>query len=106
MANRTLYDHRGSVLKELITDDHDADGVMHVRTAQDLEPVLNLVKKMADMNRVVGHRKSKQMVPVAEIPLVIYEKAMREGWSEDPAAWKRWLNDPANRPFRITEGRV
>ena len=106
MANRAIYDHRGSVLKELITHDHEPEGTLHVRTAQDLEPVLDLAKKMRVEHAQVGHRMSKQMVPVAEVPMIIYEQAVREGWSEDPAAWRRWLNDPQNRPFRVTEGRV
>jgi hypothetical protein len=106
MSNRTLFDHRGSVVKEIITHEHEDDDTLHIRTAQDIAPVLDLVDRLADMHHVVGHRKSQQMVPVAEVPMVIYEQAMREGWAEDPAAWKRWLNDKQNEPFRITKGRV
>ena len=39
MAHRVLYDHRGSVLKEFITHEHE-DDLLHVRTAQDLEPIV------------------------------------------------------------------
>jgi hypothetical protein len=46
------------------------------------------------------------MKPVAEIPLVIVEQMMRDGSWNDPAAVKRWLNDPQNDCFRIWRGRV
>jgi mRNA-degrading endonuclease HigB of HigAB toxin-antitoxin module len=44
--------------------------------------------------------------PVAEIPLAIVGQLMREGRWNDPAAMKRWLNDPDNAFFRIQGGRV
>jgi hypothetical protein len=46
------------------------------------------------------------MVPVAEIPLLVFERAHREGWLHDKAAWRKWLNDPVNKVFRVTDGRV
>jgi hypothetical protein len=43
---------------------------------------------------------------VAEIPMVIYQKAVREGWAEDKKKFKEWLNDPDNKMFRSWKGRV
>jgi hypothetical protein len=38
--------------------------------------------------------------------MVIYQKALREGWHNDQKAWKRWLNDSDNKVFRTWEGKV
>lgn len=106
MADRIAYDRRQGVEKTFVINPHEDESVLHLRTTQDLEPVLDLAKAMRDENTQVGHRKSKQMVPVAEVPMLIYEQAVREGWVNDEAAWKRWLNDPQNAPFRVTMGRI
>lgn len=105
MAHRTLYDHNGGVLRELIVHESDPEGEFHIRTAQDLEPVLDLAKSMREDNEVIGHRKSRNLVPVAEVPMLVVEKAMREGWFNDQKKWRQWINDPQNRPFRVTDGR-
>ena len=42
----------------------------------------------------------------AFIPDVVLERAFREGWFHDRAAWKRWANDPANAGFRTWRGRL
>lgn len=41
---------------------------------------------------------------VASIPLSVYYSLKREGIADDPAALKKWLNDPDNRVFRTREG--
>ena len=38
---------------------------------------------------------------VAEVPMVIYQKAIREGWANDKAKWKKWLNDPNNKLLEL-----
>lgn len=106
MADRKMYDRFGGVTRSIVTHESDPEGQFHVQTSQDMTPVIDTVTSMREANQVVGHRKSRNMVPVAEIPMVIYEQAMREGWAEDQAAWRRWLNDPDNKAFRITDGRV
>lgn len=45
------------------------------------------------------------MVHAAEVPIQIYEQAVREGW-DNADGWKRWMNDPANKCFRTWEGKV
>lgn len=106
MADRYLYDLNGDVSRSIVTHESDPEGQFHIHTQQDLEPVIAEAAALRDFHAHIGHRKSRNMIPVAEIPLMIYEQAMREGWANDEAAWKRWLNDPQNRLFRITEGRV
>lgn len=41
---------------------------------------------------------------VASIPLSVYYRLKREGIADDPAALKKWLNNPDNRVFRTREG--
>jgi hypothetical protein len=37
--------------------------------------------------------------------VTVVEKAMREGWFHDDAAWARFLNDADNKKFRVWQGR-
>lgn len=101
---RSLLDHNGDVLREIITHESE-EGKIHIRTAQDMEPVLDLVSTLRDVHKTVGHRRAQLMTPVAEIPLQVVERAHREGWLHDKKKWRQWINDPQNKPLRITEGR-
>ena len=38
--------------------------------------------------------------------MVIYEKAILEGWANDTDKWKKWLNDNDNKVFRSWKGKV
>ena len=61
------------------------------------------------MDRVKDLSNGKQgseLKHVAEVPMVIYQQAIREGWANDKKKWKKWLNDPDNKLFRIWQGRV
>jgi len=43
---------------------------------------------------------------VASIPLSVYYSLKDKGIADDPAALKKWLNNPDNRVFRTREGTV
>ena len=43
---------------------------------------------------------------VASIPMSLFMQLQKEGVADDPAAFKKWLNDPDNRFFRTRPGRV
>jgi hypothetical protein len=98
MAIRTILDARGDVLKTVVSDASD-DRLMFV-TQQDLEPTFRSVAAMRERPM------DKDMKPVAEIPAAIVEQMMRDGSWNDPAAIRRWVNDPQNECFRIWKGRV
>jgi hypothetical protein len=38
------------------------------------------------------------------VPFTVWERAYHEGWDE--AKWNEFLNDPANRDFRVWNGRL
>lgn len=105
MAVRTLLDHRGDILSQVVTDD-STPHIGHIQTVQRLDGILEGTKMMREDVAQVGHRKSRALVPVANIPLSVWVRACQEGWVHDNNKWRQWINDPQNKPFRITEGRL
>lgn len=57
-------------------------------------------------NMTDKHTKWGEMARVASIPLSVYYDLKRKGITDDPKAFKKWLNDPDNRAFRTREGTV
>ncbi len=94
---KTLLDHRGDVLKYM---QDEGDSVFEV-TVQDLNPLLQHVKAMRET-----HVQDKEMKLAGFIPTEIVERMMRDGSFNDPAAIKRWLNDPQNECFRVWKGKL
>lgn len=74
----------------------ETDGSAVIETKQDVTDIIEANK--ADFNQA-GSLKG-DMHHVARIPLVVYEELMRKGIAGDPAALKRWLDNPDNRAFR------
>jgi hypothetical protein len=99
MAEKTLLGTEGGIHKTVVTDGVDSDSLVFV-SEQDLEATFKSVAFKREQAI------SKDFKPVAEIPGVIVEQMMRDGSWNDPAAIKRWLNDPQNDCFRIWRGRV
>ena len=96
MARRTLIDAKTGSTSEFITED---DKIIY-HTKQDIQPVIEHCKTLAE------NKPGKDFRHVAEVPMVIYQKAMREGWVKDKAKWKKWLNEPENKVFRTWQGKV
>lgn len=96
-----IYDANGTVARVLHADDRDPFGDFAIETIEDVEPLLESVKVLRD-----DHKARGDMKHVARVPVTIVEKAMREGWFNDQAAWNRFLNDPDNKDFRVWEGRL
>tara|TARA_B100001057_G_scaffold394187_1_gene403301 strand:+ start:3480 stop:3773 length:294 start_codon:yes stop_codon:yes gene_type:complete len=97
MTRRTVIDTKTNLVSEFITEDNK--NIYH--TSQNVQPVLDHVKRIKETTVL-----SKELRHVAEVPMVIYQQAMREGWVNDKAKWKRWLNDPDNKLFRTWPGKV
>jgi hypothetical protein len=95
---KTLMSDNGITQKSILSDNLTDELVF--MTKQDVSPVIDEAKRLAEGPI------SKDFKPVAVIPDVIVEKMMREGSWNDPAAMKKWLNDPQNNCFRIWKGRV
>jgi len=96
MAKTTLIDHRKGYKSVFATED---DKVVY-HTKQDIQPTLDYVKNLSE------YTPGKDLRHVAEIPMVVYQRAVREGWAQDSAQWKKWLNHSDNKPFRTWKGKV
>lgn len=96
MAKRTLIDSKSGFMSEFATEDEK--NIYH--SSQNVQPILDNVKNLS------YDTQGKELKHVAEVPMVIYQQAMREGWVHDKAKWKRWLNDPDNKLFRTWPGKV
>lgn len=101
MATETILDVKRGMTTKAVTDASDPNRLV-IATEQDVTGILEYVKAKKEDTQAMR----SEMRPVAEVPMAIVERAMQEGWYNDPAAWKRWLNDPDNKAFRIWEGRV
>lgn len=83
-----------------ITVYHEEDGKKYVESRQDVEPIIEAAKIIADQPP------GKDFRHAAFIPETVLNQAMLEGWFHDPKAWKRWANDPANAAYRTWKGRL
>ena len=92
-----IRDHDG-VRRTLMTDSEDPTR-FHVITEQNVDEVLESIKRDAE-----NHRERTANKLLARIPLTVYETAIAQGWDEDD--WKRYLNSSEAAPFRIWKGRI
>ena len=98
MSKSALFDLIPASRRKLIY--HEEDGRSFIETRQDVAPILAAAKLLAEQppGRDFRH--------VAFVPESELNRAFTEGWFHDRAAWKRWLNDPANRDYRTWKGRI
>ena len=75
---------------------------MVVKKTQDISPILENNKNLR--NSFDGYRGEFHMA--ASIPNQIVEELMKEGIWQDKKRLKAWLNDPDNRAFRTSTGKV
>lgn len=103
---RELLDQFGrSVTRTVTHNPNDWFGDFAIETVQDVEPIIDFAKDKREAMDGIGLH-NIEMRHAAEIPLTVFEQALREGWADDPKAWKRWANDPANKAFRVWEGQL
>lgn len=93
MAKRALLNI--DTVKRKRTYYAEEDGKTFLDTYQDVEPMIEAAKVLAEEPPCP----STGMRFMAVIPDEVMDRAIREGWLEDPAAWRRWLNDRDNRAF-------
>ena len=93
------YDARNGVSRTMILD--DASDVFHVEHSQDVEPILDSIKRDHEIMPNSGHNKL-----AARIPTVIYEELQRAGIADDPDLFKAWLNSSDAEPWRIWRGQL
>jgi len=96
MAIKTILDHTTGFKNEFVTEDNK--NIYH--TSQNVQPTIELAKNLGEMTP------GKEFRHVAEIPMVIYQKMVRDGSIRDRKALKKWLNNPDNKLFRVWKGKV
>jgi hypothetical protein len=93
-----------SALLDLVADSrratlfHEEDGRTWVETRQDVAPIVAAARIVADA------APGREFRHAAFVPEAVLNRAFLEGWFHDPAAWKKWANDPANRDYRTWGG--
>ena len=98
MALKTTVSKTATTWQRLISDLSEPETVYEY-TEQNVEPLIDIAKAQSEL------KPDKDMRLVGHIPLVIYNQMMRDGSFNDPAAIKKWLNNPDNKCFRVAPGR-
>lgn len=80
------------------------DDKIIISESQDVTSIIEANKR--SLNEVDKHKPYGEWSKVASIPLTVYHDLKQRGIVDDPARFKRWLNDPDNRYFRTRGGRV
>jgi hypothetical protein len=98
MADRIIYDQFGTAIRTMqVQDNGDLLAGLHI----DCEPIVDHAKVLRE------NQTGKEVFRLAAtVPAHVAEQSFREGWFHDDDAWKKWLNDNANRDFRVWEGRI
>ena len=100
MIVKEILDHRGHCVS-MVQADTNHPTVFHHLLREDLDPIIKEAALLAD-----DLDPQSDWKPVANVPWAVAQKMMAEGSWDDEAYLKKWLNDPANKCFRIWPGRV
>lgn len=101
MTERFILDQYGNTLRTVRYDPARPEDGMTWVAEQECDNIVEACAIDAETPQTKGH-----MRHAARIPLEVINRAAREGWLHDRAAWKRWVNDPENRRFRTWQGTV
>jgi len=99
MSFRMLHSAWGGVIRSLSTTPGDDQLVVH--DEQEAGAILRANSRDADVDQ-----SGRTFRLAARVPMTVINQAIAEGWLDDRERWKRWLNDPDNRKFRVWGGRV
>lgn len=99
MESRFKYHSQDGVTRTIVHDDAGPSHHFQVHTQLEMDGILSSIDQDRDNIRPGSVNKL-----VARVPMTIYEQALHEGWDEDD--WKKWLNNPENKPFRIWPGKI
>lgn len=106
-------------MKKLLTSDkatgkqtfmrQESDGSTFIENTQNFDMLMKINKQMSDdwrQGQLTGTQKHVQHI--AEIPNVVYHHLLKTlgNPSENPKAWKAWLNSNENRDFRTGGGNL
>jgi hypothetical protein len=98
MAKEALLDF--DPLTRRKTEYAEEDGKTYIVTRQDCEGIVEAAKALSELPQ------GKDFKHVAIIPQEVLNQAFLEGWFHDKDRWRKWANDPDNRDFRVSGGRL
>ena len=75
-----------------------------IETTQDVTDIIK--RNRASLNEVDVHAAWGEWSKVASLPLSVYYDLKQQGILDDRARFKKWLNDPDNKAFRVWQGRL
>lgn len=101
-TRREIVDQNGATLRVFHFDEARPDEFV-IESRENVSAVLASIERTREFR---ARNPLRDMRHLAEIPMSVVEQAMREGWWNDKAKWKRFLNDPENASLRIEGGRV
>jgi len=95
----------------------ESENKYHFEDVQDVQPLLDMNKKESNMgNESLKFKgelgKQAGMTKVASIPLIVVQQLAKKGIMtnsgaiKDKIRFRKWLNNPENRLFRIYNGNV
>ena len=93
--------------KTWLTDDADGLGF---KTEVNVDPILDHAKKQEaewKPNQLIGNTQKHEQ-KVADIPAPLYFELLKKFGNpkNNPKAWMKWLQNPDNKHFRTTGGRL
>lgn len=94
--DKFVYQRHDGIERTMVPFDKDSFGV---HTSIQADEIVDSCKRDAELHDPRAVNKL-----LARVPLTIYEQSIREQWDEDD--WKKWLNDPDNKAFRVWWGYV
>jgi hypothetical protein len=92
------YHDKDGYRRTLYREDDNRD-TFGVHTEMNVDSLVENNKAMAEIH---PDRSTNKLV--ARVPMTIYEQSVHENWDEEQ--WRRWLNDPDNRAFRVWKGNL
>jgi len=100
------FDADSKIKTDMIYEQGDTlkDDKIVIATLQDVTEIIEANKRSA--NAVDKHQRYGEWSKVASIPMSIYYDLKQQGIVDDPARFKRWLNDGDNKYFRTRGGTV
>lgn len=84
-------------------DDDKDDGSFAIETVQDVEPIIESNKYLANTET---NRPGREWTRVASIPPMIWQHLVETGIANDEPALRKWLDDRDNRLFRCNDEKL
>jgi hypothetical protein len=100
------FDADAQIKTDFIYEQGDTlkDDKFVIATSQDVTKIIEANKRSS--NVIDRHKRFGEWCKIASIPLSVYYDLKQQGIVDDPARFKRWLNDGDNKYFRTRGGTV